>query len=308
MGEAGSLPRLRKRFFLLAAIAAGTLLVIAAWFGLGWRPGIGAASEGPLSDALRQGAFEGVRRNEDWEPVFQRIGGLDMALAPAGCFQMGSADAELAVARDSCDRFYGLGRCPFDFAAAEQPVHQVCFDRPFWIGRTEVTNREYGSSSSTDMVGMYRGPNWPRETVTWSEADHFCRARGLRLPSEAEWEYSARGPDGLIFPWGNEFDLERAVSGRLSPEAVGFHREIVSWVGAYDLSGGIAEWVADWYGAYPALSTVDPSGPAAGRQRGVRGGSWFSFAAFMLRTAQREPVDPQYASSVVGFRCGADFE
>jgi formylglycine-generating enzyme required for sulfatase activity len=284
------------------------LLAVAAWLWLGWQSGIGDVSEGPISQARRQRALDGVARNDDWEPVFQRIGGLAMALAPAGCYRMGSTHSELAVARDSCDRFFGQGRCPFDFAAAEQPVHPVCFDRPFWIGRTEVTNREYGSSSSTDMVAMYRGPDWPRETVTWSEADEFCRIRGLRLPSEAEWEYAARGPDGLIFPWGNEFDLERVVSGRLSPEQVGFHREVVSWVGAYDLSGGVAEWVADGYRPYPAPLAVEPATPAAEDQRVVRGGSWFSFAAFMLRAAQREAFGPEYASSVLGFRCGVDFE
>ena len=297
----------RVKGLRLAALAAGAvggalLLAVALWI---WP---GPVPEGPISEAQRQMAFDGALRNAEWQPILRRIGGLVMAIVPSGCFQMGSTDSELAVALDSCDRFYGEGKCPHDFAGAEQPVHQVCFDRPFWIGRNEVTNREYGSSSSTGVAGMYRGPSWPRETVTWQEANDFCRGRGLRLLSEAEWEYAGRGPDGLIFPWGNEFDLERVVSGRLSPENVGLQRDVMSWVGAYDLSGGIAEWVADWYGPYAEESALNPPGPATGERRVVRGGSWFSFAAFLLRAAHREAFDPGYASSVVGFRCGADFE
>jgi formylglycine-generating enzyme required for sulfatase activity len=303
---------LRKKMLPLAAIAAGLiagtgLLAIASSLRTSWPLDLRVA-EGPISDAQRRLAFDGIRVNGDWDPVLRRRGGLDMALVPAGCFRMGSTDAELAIALDSCDRFYGRGGCPHDFPAAEQPVHEVCFARPFWLGRTEVTNREYGSSSSTDASAMFRGPDWPRESVTWQEAQDFCLGRRLRLPTEAEWEYAARGPDGLIFPWGNEFDLAKVVSGRLSPENVGFHEDVVSWVGAYDLSGGIAEWMADGNGANPFEIPADPRRSAADEPRAVRGGSWFSFAAFMLRAAQREAFDPGYRSSVVGFRCGADFE
>jgi len=289
-------------------VAGAVLLAVAWWIWPGRDTWMAPAPEGPILETDRRLAFDGVHRNAEWRPILRRIGGLDMALVPSGCFRMGSTDAELAVALDSCDRFYGGAGCPVDFAGAEQPVRQVCFDRPFWIGRTEITNREYGSSSSTDMIAMYRGSNWPRETVTWQVANDFCRSHGLRLPSEAEWEFAARGLDGLIFPWGNDFDLERVVSGRLSPEDVGLHRDVMSWVGTYDMSGGIAEWVADWYGPYGEESALNPVGPAEGDQRVVRGGSWFSFAAFLLRAAHRQAFDPGYASSVVGFRCAGDFE
>jgi iron(II)-dependent oxidoreductase len=155
---------------------------------------------------------------------------------------------------------------------------------------------------------MYRGPDWPRETVTWDEASHFCQSRSARLPTEAEWEYAARGPDDLVFPWGNDFDPENLTSGRLSPADVGSVQAGVSWVGAFDLSGGVAEWVADWYGAYDLLGSTNPKGTPIGDQRVLRGGSWFSFAAFFLRTTYREAANPGTANSTIGFRCARDLE
>jgi iron(II)-dependent oxidoreductase len=302
----------RRKILLLGAFAASavvcaSLLAAISWTWLGRPPWGRTVLEGPISEGQRRLAFDGVDRNADWKPVLRRIGGLDMTLVPAGCFTMGSTDAQLAEAQDSCDRFYGAGRCRHDFASSEQPAHEVCFRRPFWIGLTEVTNEEYGSSSSTDEVTMYRGPAWPRETVTWDQAHQYCTSFGMRLPTEAEWEYASRGPDERIYPWGDGFDLGLVVSGRLMPEVVGLLEQGASWVAALDLSGSIEEWVYDKLGPYVAEAQVDPSGPEQGSLRITRGGSWFSFAAFFLRSAYREPHDPEYASSVVGFRCARDF-
>ena len=262
----------------------------------------------PLPTTVLERAQAGVSQNSDWQPVVRRLNSLDMALVPAGCFSMGSTDLQLAEAVTSCERFYGPGRCQVDFAAAETPSHEVCFERPFWIGETEVTNRLYGSSSSTDMNSMYRAPSWPRETVTWAEAAQFCAAHNARLPREAEWEYAARGPDGFIYPWGNTYDLARLASGRLSPANVGSRPAGMSWVGAFDMSGGVAEWAADWYAPYSEASLTHPSGPANGQQRVLRGGDWFSFAAFLVRTAQRKAVNPETANSTIGFRCARDLD
>lgn len=123
---------------------------------------------------------------------------------------------------------------------------QVFFEEPYWISITEITNREYGSSSSTDMVSMYRGANWPCETVTWQEAADFCAGIGSRLPTESEWKYAARGPDGLIFPWGNEMEPAfREQAYMLNPQNVTSISIDVSWVGSRSMSGNVMEWVAD---------------------------------------------------------------
>ena len=285
-------------------LAAGAVLLVAALAAGAWLLRERARSAPPPAAVLER-ARAGISRNRDWQPVVRRMDGLDMALVPAGCFTMGSTDRQLAVAQDSCERFFGSGKCTVDFAASETPPHEVCFDAPFWIEATEVTNRLYGSSSSTDMVAMYRGPNWPRETVTWQQAADFCAARRARLPAEAEWEYAARGPDGLIYPWGDEFDLEKLISGRLSPANVASVPAGASWVGAFDLSGGVAEWAADAYAPYPQAGA---STPASGQDRVTRGGSWFSFAAFLVRAAHREPTGPATANSTIGFRCARDLD
>lgn len=262
----------------------------------------------PVPPSVLEQAREGVKQNTDWEQLVRRLEGLDMVLVPAGCFTMGSTEEQLAEATASCERYFGPGKCKVDFADSETPAHLVCFEVPFWIGETEVTNRQYGSNSSTDMINMYRGSNWPRETVTWQEAVQYCQAHNARLPSEAEWEYAARGPDNLIYPWGNTFGLEMVISGRLKPQNVASVSGSASWVGAYDLSGGVREWVADWHAPYSAEPANDPQGTAEGQVKVLRGGSWFSFAAYFVRASQREFAAPETANSTIGFRCARDLD
>jgi len=260
----------------------------------------------PFPEEARLLATEGVAENASWQPVIRAVSGLDMALVPAGCFVMGATDEQLVEAQDSCDAYYGAFGCSRDFSD-EQPAHEVCISAPYWIGLTAVTNRQYGSNSGPGSGSMRRQPNWPRETVTWAQADEFCRARGLRLPREAEWEFAARGPDALIYPWGNVYDIELATLRKISPAPVGERPAGASWVGALDMAGGIAEWVTDWYGPYPAGSVTDPTGPLSGELRVARGGDWFAHAAFLVRTTFRQPLAPAYATTSVGFRCAGDF-
>ncbi len=260
----------------------------------------------PLTGTERRLAVQGVSTNADWTPIVRRVNGLDMLLVPAGCFQMGATDSQLQEALASCETYYGVYGCQHSFEN-EQPTHQVCITKPFWIGQTAVTNRQYGSSSHQNIGSIIPEPDWPRESVTWQQAADFCQERGARLPTEAEWEYAARGPDALIYPWGNIYDIHKATLRKISPAPVGKKPDGASWVGALDMGGGIGEWVDTWYGAYTSETQTDPTGPPQGELRIVRGGDWFAHAAYFVRTTFRDPKTPDFATSSVGFRCAGDF-
>jgi formylglycine-generating enzyme required for sulfatase activity len=231
-----------------------------------------------VEDGLaRAASFSGA--NSDWVPFWSAIDGIDMVLVPAGCFEMGSESG-------------------YD---AERPVHRVCFAEPFWIDRTEVTNLQHGSA------GNFTGDHRPRDSLTWTEAAAYCESRGGRLPTEAEWEYAARGPDGWTYPWGMAFVADNAVWNADRSATVGTKPAGASWVGALDMAGNLAEWVADWYDPtyYGTLAdgVTSPPGPTHGEERGVRGGYWRIDEEGSLRAAFRLGYKPTIQLTVFGFRC-----
>lgn len=152
---------------------------------------------------------------------------------------------------------------------------------------------------------------WPALYVTWENADAFCRARGKRLPSEAEWEKAARGTDGSLFPWGEDPPTEEiAVFGQYHVHeiplvaAVDSYPEGRSPYGLHHMAGNMAEWVRDWFNFdyYAIMPDRNPTGPGEGRYKAVRGGSWRSKPQ-MLRTATRGGAFPHQRAATIGFRC-----
>ncbi len=230
--------------------------------------------------------------NADWTPVVQEFDGVEMVLVPAGCFEMGSADGQ----------------------DDEAPVHEVCFDEPFWIDRTEVINQQVvASGRETIQTGEWIGADRPREEFNWFEARDFCLSRDARLPTEAEWEYTARGPDALVYPWGDMWIADNTVysdNSGYQTANVGSKPDGISWVGALDLSGNVWEWVADWYADdyYGTLAdgVVDPQGPdedVVRMARVIRGGSWVNSNSNSFRTANRDSWGPNSGIDRIGFRC-----
>jgi sulfatase modifying factor 1 len=215
--------------------------------------------------------------NEDWEPFVWEFDGVEMVLVPTGCFLMGSA------------RGY----------EDEVPVHEVCLNA-FWIDRFEVTNASYGSS------GYFDGPNRPREEVTWFDARDFCERRGARLPTEAEWEYAARGPQSWVYPWGDSFDGANATyegNSRGKTTDVGIRMGGASWVGALDMSGNVWEWVSTLDKPYPYDATDGREGDTESNSvRIMRGGSWYD-SSTNVRSAFRGGGVPISNNNSLGFRC-----
>jgi formylglycine-generating enzyme required for sulfatase activity len=158
-------------------------------------------------------------------------------------------------------------------------------------------------------------PAQPITCLTWDEAKKFCAwDGGRRLPTEAEWERAARGPTVNDYPWGQEFGCRQAVLGGTSycpehagelPKSVGSVPEGVSFDGAHDIAGNVAEWVADWAGSYPSGAVTDPVGAPSGSQRLVRGGAWRSVPehgmVFVRATASPETRGPW------GVRCARGY-
>jgi formylglycine-generating enzyme required for sulfatase activity len=225
--------------------------------------------------------------------------GAEMLYVPAGTFAMGAADAY----------------------HDEAPVHEVTLDA-FWIDKTEVTNAQwklcvdagpcndaaYGSAESIN------GDAYPVAGVSWSQAAAYCAWAGARLPTEAEWEYVARGPESLLYPWGD--DLEQGLAncaesdcadGFEEASPVGSFPHGASWVGAVDMAGNGWEWVNDWYNEwyYDGSPERNPPGPVAGTYKVIRGGAW-SYNAYALRTSYRYSIAPEVANPDWAFRCAAD--
>ena len=238
------------------------------------------------SDARDARAAAGVTANADWTPVEDVKGGVAMVLVPAGCFMMGS-----------------------DRNSYEQPVGEVCLT-PFWLDKTEVIQAQFVANGGVKArANGFTGDNRPVERITWFEADAYCREqRGGRLPTEAEWEFAARGPNGLVYPWGNEFVAANAVysenSGSQTAE-VGSKPSGASWVGALDLSGNVWEWTASLYEPYPYRTDGTPerdTGNSTDVRRVLRGGSWINID-INLRAAYRSNVAPGSFYGNIGFRC-----
>lgn len=211
--------------------------------------------------------------------------GLDYLLIPKGKFSMGCATSDNECAQD------------------EKPRHSVTISSDFWIGRTEVTVGAYKlfvnatkrqlPAPVSSVNDHWRDNSHPIIKVSWNDADAFCRWSGGQLPTEAEWEYSARGGhDDQVY--GESMDSQWRFTRPATESATnGF-----GLVGAAE---NVEEWVSDWYDpAFYSLSPdIDPAGPATGREKVVRGGSW----AGQRRLSARLGTNPAMVTSNRGFRC-----
>ncbi len=227
-----------------------------------------------------------------------------MDLIPAGTFTMGAVSGE--------------------FEANETPPHTVYLD-DYFIDSVEVTNAQFarfvaGSGYQTDAEQAGDSTTWrsfdspdrqrfPVIFVSWNDATRYCAWLGKRLPTEAEWEKAARGTTKRIYPWGNTFNSKFAntlEAGIGQPVAVG-SRSAQSPYGLWDMSGNVWELVQDWYdgGYYTDSPKSNPSGPASGLFKVIRGGS-FKTQPERATTTIRKQTSQDSRGDDVGFRCAKD--
>ena len=174
-----------------------------------------------------------------------------------------------------------------------------------------LTHQGYDYPTVWENYDIANKMNHPVVQVSWNDAQAYCQWVGKRLPTEAEWENAARGSKGLIWPWGDEFNLPRDKAtaytnmGSDGPVPVGQFSTDVSSYAVYDIAGNVQEWVADWYAPdyYAQSPAKNPTGPRVGKFRVLRGGSWANSGISNLRSTSRAYNSPDYSSNFVGFRC-----
>jgi formylglycine-generating enzyme required for sulfatase activity len=197
------------------------------------------------------------------------------------------------------------------------PIRQIKLSA-FKLGKYEVTNegyRIYLKAIGQDIPEREADEKLTRHPVvcvSWNDAVRYCEwlsketGSKFRLPTEAEWEYAARGTDGRVYPWGNSWDTYRVLSAGKGTEPVGSHPAGASPFGIMDMAGNTFEWVGDWYAEYNPKDLVDPKGPETGESKVFRGISCYVDLLHHLHSARRVGCHPEYISSDVGFRVAED--
>jgi len=237
---------------------------------------------------------------------------VEMVLVPSGCFLMGSDDAQIKQ----------LGEEEPNLATYfenQAPQTRICFNEPLWADKYLVTNEQFNRlGGDAEEESYWDDDNRPREMITWDEAREFCELRGAHLPTEAEWEYIARGADNLLYPWGNEWNPDNAVwslytgseyPNNLSRQTadVGSKPNGASWIGALDLAGNVSEWTSSLYQPYPYNKEDGRENTNSREPRTLRGGSW-AYHSFYFQTAYRGFTAPSDRSNEIGFRCVRSFD
>lgn len=195
----------------------------------------------------------------------------------------------------------------------ERPRHPVYLDA-YRIGKYEVTVGQYRGFCDRTGRAMPDAPKtWnvnPQAAVinvSWDDASAYAEWVGGRLPTEAEWEKAARGDDGRLYPWGDNWNANicrQYDTGIQGVAPVGSYPSDISSYGCYDMGGNVCEWALDWYSEdyYKASPKQNPTGPPTGKYRVIRGGSWNSIGASGIRSSLRKLAEPDWKWLDIGFR------
>jgi formylglycine-generating enzyme required for sulfatase activity len=184
----------------------------------------------------------------------------------------------------------------------EFPVRNITLTRGFWMGETEVT-QEAWDELVTYNPSLFQGPKLPVENATWDDADWFCTQIGGRLPTEAEWEYAARGGttgarygniDEIAW-YENNANYSTHPVGQKKPNAFGL----------YDMLGNVVEWTHTWYTVQHNQENINPTGPTSAEYKSLRGGGWWDEPP-LIRVSYRRRFETGDYDYNIGFRCVMD--
>lgn len=260
----------------------------------------------------------------------------EMVAIPAGQFFMGS-DAKDAGDNEKPSHNVTLGGLCMDLYEVSSKKYRACSDEgkcrraPTEVEWPKITPADRALYSPLCTGADASKLDHPITCVTWEMADNYCKVHGKRLPTEAEWEFATRGPDGRIYPWGddppttahlNACDaqclawgkahhvdlkaLEKGDDGFATTAPVGSFPAGRSRFGPYDVVGNVWEWVADWDGKYQPEPARNPTGPVSGERKVIRGGAWNAGFESWLHPSFRYAQVPSAQSYGIGFRCVAD--
>ncbi len=198
----------------------------------------------------------------------------------------------------------------------EKPVHKVTLS-DFYLSPYEVTQQQWKQvMGNNPSIASKDCDQCPVESVSWEEVQQFLQklnaqnpGRNYRLPTEAEWEYAARGGNqskGYLYAGSNNLGLVAWYSGNSGNKTQPVGQRKANELGLYDMSGNVLEWCSDSFGAYPSASQNDPSGPSSGSYRIYRGGSWNVIPKY-CHVAGRSYLEPDHHRDIVGFRLARTF-
>ncbi len=302
----------RRSIAIVVVVASITGIIVAQVAGAA-----GPGSSGPKDDGDPDEVHSPGGNDNPYDDTSGQTRGTPPPVAPAPIRQ--PVPLQGGMLRLPAGR-YTMGSLNPHAPANERPPRTVAVDA-FWIDRTEVTVGAYracvdsgecarparASSACTFDQG---DPELPVSCVHWRDADAYCRFAGKRLPAEREWEYAARGPFAMPYPWGmlancaNGVTLlndQTAHSCGSRPSRVGTHPGGASTFGVQDMSGNVEEWTVDWY-----VESLGPGpAPRSGAAHVLRGGGWLSPPS-MSRTTSRNWGSALEAGPNVGFRCAKD--
>jgi formylglycine-generating enzyme required for sulfatase activity len=285
-----------------------------------------AAAAGP-APPLAIAPFDAAKAKEHQQAWADYLGvpvettnsiGMKFVLIPPGEFEMGSSleDVDRLVSRA---RQQNLPQWYADCISSEAPRHRVRLTRAFYLGLCEVTQAQYQRVAGSNPSGFQEsGPDAPVESVSWEEAAGFCRllsdmpgekgsAGRYGLPTEAQWEYAARAGTTTAWSFGDDVAALSdhawwSLNSERKTHSVGLKKP--NAFGLLDVHGNVFEWCADWHSEeyYENSALADPTGPASGESRVLRGGSWSGDDPNLFRCAYRLNYPADYRSPGYGFR------